>query len=87
MRPVLVSCGLDEAIKWGKPCYSRAGRSGAKQAATREARVEKCVQKILDGKGFRDHCPPPNLFHTWFEAQQSYATTKRGGRNATMTLR
>lgn len=28
--------------------------SGAKQAATREARVERCVPKILDGKGLRD---------------------------------
>lgn len=28
--------------------------SGAKQAATREARVERCAPKILDGKGFRD---------------------------------
>lgn len=28
--------------------------SGAKQAKTREARVEKYAQKILDGKGFRD---------------------------------
>ena len=27
---------------------------GAKQAKTRAARVEKCVRKILDGKGFRD---------------------------------
>jgi uncharacterized protein YdeI (YjbR/CyaY-like superfamily) len=28
--------------------------SGAKQATTREARVEKYAQKILDGRGFRD---------------------------------
>lgn len=28
--------------------------SGAKQATTREARVEKYVQKILDGKGMRE---------------------------------
>lgn len=21
IRPILLSCGLDEAIKWGKPCY------------------------------------------------------------------
>ncbi len=28
--------------------------SGAKQAATREARIDKYVPKILDGKGFRD---------------------------------
>ena len=28
--------------------------SSAKQASTREARVEKYAQKILDGKGFRD---------------------------------
>jgi uncharacterized protein YdeI (YjbR/CyaY-like superfamily) len=28
--------------------------AGAKQAKTREARVEKYTQKILDGKGFRD---------------------------------
>jgi uncharacterized protein YdeI (YjbR/CyaY-like superfamily) len=28
--------------------------SGAKQAATREARVDKCAEKILSGKGLRD---------------------------------
>ncbi len=28
--------------------------SDAKQAKSREARVEKCLEKILDGKGFRD---------------------------------
>ncbi len=28
--------------------------SSAKQAKTREARIEKCVQKILDGKGLDD---------------------------------
>src|SRR5436189_6380992 len=28
--------------------------SGAKQSKTRESRVEKCVQQILDGKGFND---------------------------------
>lgn len=28
--------------------------SGAKQAATRESRVDKYVEKIIDGKGFRD---------------------------------
>jgi uncharacterized protein YdeI (YjbR/CyaY-like superfamily) len=28
--------------------------SGAKQAKTREARVEKCVQQILNGKGLDD---------------------------------
>ncbi len=28
--------------------------SGAKQATTREARVDKCVPKVLAGKGFRD---------------------------------
>lgn len=28
--------------------------SGAKQASTREARIDKYAQKILDGRGFRD---------------------------------
>lgn len=28
--------------------------SGTKQARTREARIEKYSQKILDGKGMRD---------------------------------
>jgi uncharacterized protein YdeI (YjbR/CyaY-like superfamily) len=27
---------------------------GPKQARTREARVEKCIQPILDGKGLND---------------------------------
>jgi len=27
LRPVLLACGLDEAIKWGKPCYSSDGRN------------------------------------------------------------
>jgi len=25
LRPILLSCGLSEDIKWGKPCYSSAG--------------------------------------------------------------
>lgn len=27
LRPVLVGCGLDEQLKWGKPCYSHEGRN------------------------------------------------------------
>jgi uncharacterized protein YdeI (YjbR/CyaY-like superfamily) len=27
LRPILLSCGLTEEIKWGKPCYSHAGRN------------------------------------------------------------
>jgi uncharacterized protein YdeI (YjbR/CyaY-like superfamily) len=27
LRPVLLSCGLTEEIKWGKPCYSHEGRN------------------------------------------------------------
>jgi uncharacterized protein YdeI (YjbR/CyaY-like superfamily) len=27
LRPVLLGCGLDEAIKWGKPCYVHDGRN------------------------------------------------------------
>ncbi len=27
LRPILLGCGLDEAIKWGKPCYSRHGKN------------------------------------------------------------
>ncbi|MBK9181117.1 MAG: YdeI/OmpD-associated family protein [Acidimicrobiales bacterium] len=33
--------------------------AGAKQATTRVARVEKCVPRILDGKGLRDHPASP----------------------------
>lgn len=25
LRPILLDCGLDEAIKWGKPCFSADG--------------------------------------------------------------
>jgi uncharacterized protein YdeI (YjbR/CyaY-like superfamily) len=28
--------------------------SSAKQASTRESRIEKCVQRILDGQGLND---------------------------------
>mgnify|MGYP001820180600 CR=1 FL=1 len=27
LRPILLSCGLAEDIKWGKPCYSHDGRN------------------------------------------------------------
>jgi uncharacterized protein YdeI (YjbR/CyaY-like superfamily) len=27
IRPILLSCGLTEEIKWGKPCYSHDGRN------------------------------------------------------------
>ena len=27
LRPILLSCGLTEDIKWGKPCYCHEGRN------------------------------------------------------------
>jgi len=27
LRPTLLACGLDEAIKWNKPCYSHDGKN------------------------------------------------------------
>jgi uncharacterized protein YdeI (YjbR/CyaY-like superfamily) len=27
LRPILLDCGLTEAIKWGKPCYSHDGKN------------------------------------------------------------
>ncbi len=27
LRPILLSCGLTEDIKWGKPCYCRVVRN------------------------------------------------------------
>lgn len=27
LRPILLGCGLDESIKWGKPCYSDGDRN------------------------------------------------------------
>ncbi len=27
LRPTLLGCGLDEGIKWGKPCYSHGGKN------------------------------------------------------------
>lgn len=27
LRPVLLDCGLTEAIKWGKPCYTHGGKN------------------------------------------------------------
>ncbi len=29
LRSVLLDCGLDEALKWGKPCYASGGRNVA----------------------------------------------------------
>lgn len=29
LRAILLECGLDEALKWGKPCYAHAGRNVA----------------------------------------------------------
>ncbi|MEZ5245062.1 MAG: YdeI/OmpD-associated family protein [Acidimicrobiales bacterium] len=43
-----------EALTPGRQREYHLHFSSAKQAATRAARVEKCVPKILDGKGFRD---------------------------------
>jgi uncharacterized protein YdeI (YjbR/CyaY-like superfamily) len=43
-----------EALTPGRQREYNLHFSGAKQAPTREARVEKQAQKILDGKGFRD---------------------------------
>lgn len=43
-----------EALTPGRQREYHLYFSGAKQASTREARVEKYVQRILDGKGLRD---------------------------------
>jgi len=43
-----------EALTPGRQREYNLYFSGAKQAKTREARIEKCAQKILDGKGLRD---------------------------------
>lgn len=43
-----------EALTPGRQREYNLYFSGAKQAKTREARIEKYAQKILDGKGFRD---------------------------------
>jgi len=43
-----------EALTPGRQREYNLYISDAKQATTREARVEKCAPKILDGKGFRD---------------------------------
>lgn len=43
-----------EALTPGRRREYNLHFSEAKQAATREARVEKCAPKILAGKGFRD---------------------------------
>ena len=29
LRPILLGCGLDEELKWRKPCYSHAGKNVA----------------------------------------------------------
>ena len=43
-----------EALTPGRQREYNLHFSDAKQTKTREARVEKCARKILDGKGFRD---------------------------------
>jgi uncharacterized protein YdeI (YjbR/CyaY-like superfamily) len=48
---------LDKAFKALTPGRQRAYYihfSSAKQAATREARIEKCRKQILEGKGFNE---------------------------------
>jgi uncharacterized protein YdeI (YjbR/CyaY-like superfamily) len=29
LRPILLGCGLDESVKWAKPCYSHRGKNVA----------------------------------------------------------
>jgi uncharacterized protein YdeI (YjbR/CyaY-like superfamily) len=43
-----------EALTPGRQREYHLYFSGAKQASTREARVDKCLPRILDGKGLRD---------------------------------
>jgi uncharacterized protein YdeI (YjbR/CyaY-like superfamily) len=43
-----------EALTPGRQREYNLYFSGAKQSKTREARIEKVAQKVLDGKGFRD---------------------------------
>ena len=43
-----------EALTPGRQREYNLHFAGAKQAKTREARIDKCASKILDGKGLRD---------------------------------
>jgi hypothetical protein len=51
--------------------------SGAKQAATRERRIDRCVPKILAGKGFRDRDASAGA--TTRSAKQAKQTAADGG--------
>jgi uncharacterized protein YdeI (YjbR/CyaY-like superfamily) len=63
LRRLCLASGLNEELKWGQACYDLDGGkvvlihgffSGAKQSATRAARVEKHAPRILKGLGLGD---------------------------------
>lgn len=64
LRQVVLSCGLDEDVKWGQPCYSMDGVNLIILAAFRDA----CVISFLKGSQLRDEegwleKPGPNTIH------------------------
>lgn len=36
LRPLFLAAGLEEAVRWGQPCYRHAGRNVALMSATRD---------------------------------------------------
>jgi len=64
LRAVVRSCGLDEEVKWGQPCYSMNGVNLIILGAYRDA----CVISFLKGSQLRDEegwleKPGPNTIH------------------------
>jgi len=63
LRQLCLASGLNEELKWGQACYDLSGGNvvlihgkgyllhfaGAKQSATRTARVQKYAPRILKG--------------------------------------
>lgn len=51
LRSIVCTCDVEEELKWRQPTYTV---DGAKQQATRQARAEACIPRILAGKGLND---------------------------------
>ena len=64
LRSILLACGLDEDLKWGKPCYQFEG----KNIAILQPFKEQCALMFFKGALLKD---PRGLLHSQGENTQS----------------
>ena len=63
LRPVLLATGLDEELKWGKPCYGRDGHNIAIIQENMSAAAELHVPLVVEAGNGDNRAQALSLIH------------------------